>query len=67
MFVQRFKQYTDSTNVLPEVKPGEFNTVMPWTMYGLLEEDDLKAIYAYLKTVKPIDNAVERFTPAPKQ
>lgn len=63
MFVQRFKQYTDSTYVSPTIKAGEFNTVMPWTMYAQMEEDDLKAIYAYLKTVKPIENVVERFTP----
>lgn len=63
MFVQRFKQYADSTYVLPSVNPGEFNSIMPWTMYAHMEEDDLKAIFAYLKTVKPIENIVERFTP----
>lgn len=36
---------------------------MPWPLYRNMTDDDLKAIYAYLKTVKPIKNAV----PAPKQ
>lgn len=63
MFVQRFKQYADSAYVLPTVNPGEFNSIMPWTMYAHMEEEDLKAIFAYLKTVEPIENIVERFTP----
>jgi hypothetical protein len=48
------------------VAPGEYNSIMPWMMYAHMEEDDLKAIYAYLKTVKPIENIVERFTPSEK-
>lgn len=36
---------------------------MPWPLYRNMTDDDLKAIYAYLKTVKPIKNAA----PAPKQ
>jgi hypothetical protein len=63
MFVQRFKMYADSSYVIPTVKEGEFNSVMPWTMYGKMESGDLKAIYAYLRTVKPIENVVERWTP----
>jgi hypothetical protein len=66
MFVQRFKQYADSAYVIPSVAPGEYNSIMPWTMYAHMEEEDLRAIYAYLKTVKPIENIVERFTPPSK-
>lgn len=62
MFVGRFKQYQDSGYVVPKVSPGEFNTLMPWTMYAGMKEEDLKAIYAYLKTVKPITNEVVKFT-----
>lgn len=61
-FVARFKAYADSGYVAPTVNPGEFNTIMPWTMYGKMKEEDLAAIYTYLKTVKPIDKVVERFT-----
>lgn len=60
-FVKRFKSYTDSTYVSAKIAKGNFNTVMPWTMYGGMNEQDLKAIYAYLKTVKPIQNTVEKF------
>jgi len=64
MFVQKFKVYADSAYVIPSIAPGEFNSIMPWTMYGHMEADDLKAIYAFLKTIKPISNKVTKFTPA---
>lgn len=62
-FVQRFKMYADSAYVAPRVAPGEFNTIMPWTMYGTMTTEDLGAIYAYLRTVKPMKNSVVKFTP----
>ena len=62
-FVARFKAYADSSYVIPTVKPGEFNTIMPWIMYANMTEEDLSAIFAYLKTVKPIKNQVVKFTP----
>lgn len=61
-FLGRFKQYQDSGYVNPKVAPGEFNSVMPWTMYSGMKEEDLKAIYAYLKTIEPIKNEVIKFT-----
>ncbi len=36
---------------------------MPWFVYRNMSDDDLRSIYAYLKTVKPVKNLV----PAPKQ
>jgi hypothetical protein len=62
MFVSRFKQYADSGYVNPKVNPGEFNSLMPWTMYAGMKEEDLKAIFAYLKTLKPMKNEVIKFT-----
>ncbi len=64
MFLGRFSQYSDSGYVIPKVNPGEFNSIMPWTMYAGMKEEDLKAIYAYLKTIKPITNEVIKFTAA---
>ncbi len=66
MFIARFKSYVDSTYTNPSVTNGEFNSVMPWTMYGQMTEEDLAAIYAYLKSVKPISNSVTRFVAAGK-
>lgn len=64
VFVKRFKAYADSAYQSPVVKPGEFNSIMPWKMYAGMTEEDLTAIYTYLKTVKAIDNKVEKFSPA---
>ena len=61
MFVGRFKAYADSTFVPVEVKQGDFQTVMPWLFYCHMTEDDLKAIYAYLKTVPAVKNKVNKF------
>lgn len=60
-FVRRFKAYADSSYTPQDIKAGEFNSVMPWTMYATMEEGDLKAMYAYLKTIKPVKNQVIKF------
>ncbi|HNR74631.1 MAG: cytochrome c-related protein [Bacteroidetes bacterium OLB12] len=64
IFIKRFKAYADSTYVPEKVAPGAFNTIMPWTMYGAMTEQDLGAIYTYLKSVEPVSNSVTRFKPA---
>lgn len=61
-FVNRFKAFEDSLHTFKN--EHEFQTVMPWTMYSGMKTQDLKAIYAYLKTIKPIKNAVTKFIPA---
>lgn len=61
-FLSRFKVYGDSTFIPVNVKKGDRNTTMPWTMYGKMKTEDLKAIYAYLQTVKPIENEVIHFS-----
>jgi hypothetical protein len=62
-FIQRFKIFADSSYTPTLVAPGEFNSIMPWTMYARMDRKDLAAIYTYLKSVKPITNQVEKFTP----
>ncbi|HEY4798229.1 MAG TPA: c-type cytochrome [Bacteroidia bacterium] len=63
-FVNAFEQRSDSLTLNTKLEPGKVNTVMPWTMYGKMTEEDLKAIFAYLKTVKPINNRVSKFKKA---
>jgi mono/diheme cytochrome c family protein len=36
---------------------------MPWQMYKNLTDDDLKAIYAYLRSIPPVKNRVPEPTP----
>jgi mono/diheme cytochrome c family protein len=62
-FVSRFKMYTDSAYHSPTLTMNDFNTIMPWTMYGHMTEGDIASIYQFLKTVKPINNTVEKFSP----
>jgi cytochrome c553 len=62
-FIAKFKTYADSSYQNLEIQKGEFNSVMPWINYSRLSEDELKAIYAYLKEFDPVKNAIVRFTP----
>jgi hypothetical protein len=39
---------------------------MPWMWVGKATDDDLKAIYAYLRTVPPIVNHVPDYKEPPK-
>ena len=65
MFIARFKQYADSAYVPAKVAPGDFQTVMPWTMYATMTEEDLGAIYDYLAALPPVAGRVEKWTSAP--
>jgi cytochrome c553 len=49
----KFKGLPNSRTLLPP---------MPWTVYKNMTDDELRAIFAYLKSTKPIKNKV----PAPK-
>lgn len=40
-------------------------TAMPWRSYGAMTEEDLAAIYAYLRTVPAVSNEVVRFAREP--
>ncbi len=63
-FIALFRAHSDSLVLSTKLKPGDFNSIMPWTMYGKMHEEDLKAIFAYLKTINPIKNKVVKFTPS---
>jgi len=60
-FVQRFKQYSDSSYKSPKLGPTDMNTIMPWIMYAGMEKADLEAIYMYLQSLKPIKNPVVKY------
>jgi len=36
---------------------------MPWSSYAQMTDDDLKAVYAYLRTIPPVDNLVPDYQP----
>jgi cytochrome c2 len=62
-FINKFKTHAQPGNVDSTSTDNQFQTVMPWTMYGGLKESDLSAMFAYLKTIKPINHQVTRFVP----
>jgi hypothetical protein len=39
---------------------------MPWEVYAKKTDEDLKAMYAYLMSIKPINNLVPQPTPPDK-
>ena len=44
--------------------PGRtLSDVMPWAYYRGLTDDDLKAVFAYVKTFRPVRHRVDNTTP----
>jgi mono/diheme cytochrome c family protein len=60
-FINRFKMHANGPQ---PVADGGFQTLMPWSMYAGMTEEDLGAIYAYLQTVPAKENKIQRFTAA---
>jgi len=63
-FLNRFRFYnSEEAQNVPVNLEKDFNTPMPWLMYSGMTDEDLGAIYEYLRTVKPVNNSVNRFAP----
>ena len=58
-FMSKFTTYRDSSQINRD--PGNQNTIMPLSILAGMKDEDIKAIYAYLRTVAPIKNVVEKF------
>ncbi len=56
-FIGIFKAFAGDATI--RVAP-ETNTPMPWGSFSGMTEDDLGAIYDYLRTVAPVDHSVPR-------
>ena len=54
-FIRRFTDYRD--NNIPVSEVG-WNSPMAWPVYANIREQDLAAIYAYLRSKPPVTNAV---------
>ncbi|MGH2647723.1 MAG: c-type cytochrome [Ginsengibacter sp.] len=59
MFLNKFKNYRDKSAC--NYSPGKYNTFMPWTVVANMKDDDITAIYAYLRTIKPVKNQVNKW------
>ncbi|AOP35343.1 hypothetical protein A0128_16745 [Leptospira tipperaryensis] len=60
-FIARFKASVAGAKAKPDIKPGEFNSLMPWLEYAGMSDQDLGAIFAYLMSSKPVSHKVQTF------
>jgi len=60
-FIARFRQYQGEGEWMP-LAEGGFNSLMPWTRYADMSDEDLAAIYAFLMQSRPIRNPVQTWT-----
>ena len=60
------------SNFLTSIKEGKYKGIsgsrplmppMPWEQLRMLSDDELKAMFAYLKSIKPIKNIVPMYQP----
>ena len=61
--------YYDETLFLQAIRTGyvkarQLNQIMPWRNYSGMTDEDAKAIFAYLKTVKSVKHFVDNSEPA---
>jgi len=63
-FVNKFKGFeAPDERVLTDEEQRQ-NTAMPWKQYAGMTREDLGAIYAFLRTLKPVTNRVNKFPDA---
>ncbi len=55
LLLQNYKKPEAQVKVEPER-----NTIMPWLVYANMTDEDINAIYAYLQTVKPQPDEIEK-------
>jgi len=59
-FLKRFYDYKEyAANGPPPAQGPQSLTLMPWLPFSAKDPEELRAIYAYLRTVPPVPNAVE--------
>ena len=60
-FIGRFRAFAGFNAANAPAAPKGANTVMPWIAFANMSDDDLGAIFDYLKTVKPDPAVVNTF------
>ncbi|MBL7700479.1 MAG: c-type cytochrome [Chitinophagaceae bacterium] len=63
-FLERFRAYRDSSYAHRKIDfMKDFATVMPWSNYAGMTDEDLSAIYEYLRTVPAVKHQINKFEP----
>lgn len=66
-FMKRFTAYRDSAYAHRQIDfMNDFATVMPWSVYAGMTDDDLSAIYEYLMSREPVKQQIVKFVPRKK-
>ncbi len=60
-FIEKFRAFRGTPSRVLEGAERLQNTEMPWTYYAGMDDQDLGAIYAFLRSVPPVTNRVEKF------
>jgi hypothetical protein len=60
--------YFDEKKFIEVIRSGSVSarplaTIIPWSYFRNLTDDDLKAIFAYLRTLKPVKHRVDNTEP----
>jgi mono/diheme cytochrome c family protein len=63
-FIGRFRAFANYTTETAPPAPKGKNTLMPWISFSGMTDEDLGAIYDYLRSVPPIENKVNAFPDA---
>jgi hypothetical protein len=61
MFIARFRYFLNDES--KKMRADNVQTIMPWTFYAGMTDEDLGAIYDYLRTVPPVKNKVVTYSP----
>ena len=61
-FLNKFKTYREPSGYVFD--PKEKNSYMPWAEFAKMNDEDLSAIFAFLKTLKPVNHLVEKYSMA---
>lgn len=63
-FVNKFKGFEAPDDRVLTRDERRQNTAMPWKQYAGMTPDDLGAIYAYLRSLKPVNHRVDKWPDA---
>jgi mono/diheme cytochrome c family protein len=64
-FLDRFRAWRGKSGqaMAHPVKKGEAQTYMPWSQFAGMSDQDLGAVFYYLKSLPPVKNRIVKFTP----
>jgi hypothetical protein len=63
VFIARFRASKEEAVRASPLSPGGFNSPMAWSAYSGMTDEDLAAIYRYLRTLPPVANPTPRWLP----